>query len=283
MEAAGWDYIFCNETPGSDALGGAFLLAGATKKATIGTSVANIYLRHPYLTARTSAMLQVISGGRFILGLGASHPLINKPLGLGSTHPIRDMYHYINSLRGYFGSEPSPVWVGALRPPMARLAGELSDGVIFHLVPLSGIARVVESIREGERQGRRSRHVTIAAYGRISLTNDMSTARVLARQMLRFYFRFPAYQDLFSKHGFAEDVEAYRAAIQRQDDDVAGASISDRLIEETCILGGALRCRDIADQYRAAGVDVMLFAPLRVEGSTLASIYEPVLNAFKQA
>jgi probable F420-dependent oxidoreductase len=47
-------------------------IAAATRRIRIGTNVYNIGLRHPFVTARAAATLDVVSGGRFLFGIGAS-------------------------------------------------------------------------------------------------------------------------------------------------------------------------------------------------------------------
>ena len=46
--------------------------AGRTERIRLGTNVYNIGLRHPFVTARAVATLDVVSGGRVELGIGAS-------------------------------------------------------------------------------------------------------------------------------------------------------------------------------------------------------------------
>lgn len=47
-------------------------LAAVTERITLGTSVYNIGLRHPFVTARAATTVDVLSGGRLALGIGSS-------------------------------------------------------------------------------------------------------------------------------------------------------------------------------------------------------------------
>lgn len=60
------------QTPVFDALGYLSFLAGRTHSIRLGTQVYNIGLRHPFVSARAATTLDVVSGGRFEFGVGAS-------------------------------------------------------------------------------------------------------------------------------------------------------------------------------------------------------------------
>ena len=68
-EDAGFDAIFTTEV-NNDALATAQLLGTATQRMLVGTWVANIYLRHPYVCAQGATLIADVTEGRFILGLG---------------------------------------------------------------------------------------------------------------------------------------------------------------------------------------------------------------------
>lgn len=85
-EDAGFDAIFTTEV-NNDALGTAQLMGAATRRIQVGTWVANIYLRHPYVCAQGAALISDLTGGRMILGLGVSHQPINRALGIEMPSP----------------------------------------------------------------------------------------------------------------------------------------------------------------------------------------------------
>jgi alkanesulfonate monooxygenase SsuD/methylene tetrahydromethanopterin reductase-like flavin-dependent oxidoreductase (luciferase family) len=75
-EEAEFDAIFTAEV-NNDALATAQLMGVATHRILVGTWVANIYLRHPYVCAQGAALIADATGGRFVLGLGVSHQPVN--------------------------------------------------------------------------------------------------------------------------------------------------------------------------------------------------------------
>jgi len=60
------------DTPIYDAFAYLSYLAGRTERIRLGTHVYNIGLRHPFVTARAVQTLDIVSGGRFEFGIGAS-------------------------------------------------------------------------------------------------------------------------------------------------------------------------------------------------------------------
>ena len=77
VEAAddlGYDYVFTAEAYGSDAFSTLAWYAANTKRIGLGTAVAQIPARTPAATAMHALTLDGLSGGRMVLGLGASGP-----------------------------------------------------------------------------------------------------------------------------------------------------------------------------------------------------------------
>jgi alkanesulfonate monooxygenase SsuD/methylene tetrahydromethanopterin reductase-like flavin-dependent oxidoreductase (luciferase family) len=79
-EDAGFGAAFCAEV-NNDAIASAELMGLATSRLKVGTWVAHIYLRLPYLCAKAAALAADATDG-FILGLGVSHQPVNRALGI---------------------------------------------------------------------------------------------------------------------------------------------------------------------------------------------------------
>jgi F420-dependent oxidoreductase-like protein len=76
LEDAGVSHLWVGEAYTADAVSTLGFLAGATRRARLGSSILPIYSRTPTLTAMTAVGLDRLSGGRFVLGLGASGPQV---------------------------------------------------------------------------------------------------------------------------------------------------------------------------------------------------------------
>jgi 5,10-methylenetetrahydromethanopterin reductase len=86
-EDAGFDAVFAAEV-NNDVLAIVQLMGEATQRIKVGSWVANIYLRHPYVCAQAAALIADLTGGRMMLGLGVSHQPVNRALGIEMPSPI---------------------------------------------------------------------------------------------------------------------------------------------------------------------------------------------------
>src|SRR4051812_24835289 len=74
----GLDSVWVAEAWGQDAVSVLGLLAGKTSRIALGSGLMQIPARKPTATAMAAASLDVISGGRFRLGLGLSGPQVSE-------------------------------------------------------------------------------------------------------------------------------------------------------------------------------------------------------------
>ncbi|GEL20627.1 hypothetical protein PA7_44640 [Pseudonocardia asaccharolytica DSM 44247 = NBRC 16224] len=172
-EQAGYAAVFLAEG-GSDVLALCPAVIEATERVVVGTAIANAHLRPPALAAMTAATLDEQSGGRFVLGLGVATPALNHhQLGLPRVPPLAMLRDYVGVVRAVHRGEtydgpvyrlaaplpldrpPArprvPVYLAALRPRMAALAGEIADGVVLNLMSPQQAAAAVRTVRSAPR------------------------------------------------------------------------------------------------------------------------------------
>jgi alkanesulfonate monooxygenase SsuD/methylene tetrahydromethanopterin reductase-like flavin-dependent oxidoreductase (luciferase family) len=119
-EAAGFEAIFATEV-NTDVLATAQLMGEATTRIKVGSWVANIYLRHPYLCAKGAALISDATQGRMILGLGVSHQPINKAFGIDMPSPTRALRQYATEVASWLrGEGPPPIYLSSLQPIPCR-------------------------------------------------------------------------------------------------------------------------------------------------------------------
>jgi 5,10-methylenetetrahydromethanopterin reductase len=118
-EDAGFEAAFCAEV-NNDAIGSAALMGQATSRLKVGTWVAHIYLRLPYLCAKAASLAADATDGRFILGLGVSHQPVNRALDIRMPTPSTALRDYATEVAGWLRGDgaathlpqqPSPVSV----------------------------------------------------------------------------------------------------------------------------------------------------------------------------
>lgn len=137
-------------------------IAQATERVQIGTGVLLAPLHHPLRLAEDAATVDVLSGGRLILGLGAAWRVEELELfGVGATERPGRMRETVAILRGawsgevfthrgrYFSFErvaitpkperPVPIWIGGFAPGAVRRAGRIADGFFGSSTGTAGI------------------------------------------------------------------------------------------------------------------------------------------------
>ena len=90
LEEVGVDLVWVAEAYGFDAVSRLGYLAARTRRMQLGSGILNIYSRTPALLAQSAAGLDEISGGRAILGLGASGPQVIEGFhGVAYDRPVQ--------------------------------------------------------------------------------------------------------------------------------------------------------------------------------------------------
>jgi alkanesulfonate monooxygenase SsuD/methylene tetrahydromethanopterin reductase-like flavin-dependent oxidoreductase (luciferase family) len=177
-EAAGLDLVTFQDHPYQPAFLDTWTLmsfvAARTERVHIAGNVLNLPLRQPAVLARAAASLDLLSGGRVELGLGAGgfwDPIVamgGERLSPGES--LRALREAIDVIRGIWdkgnperlvidgthhrvnGAKRGPapahdvaIWVGGLKPRMLRLIGEKADGWLPSLAYLKSMEQVDES------------------------------------------------------------------------------------------------------------------------------------------
>jgi alkanesulfonate monooxygenase SsuD/methylene tetrahydromethanopterin reductase-like flavin-dependent oxidoreductase (luciferase family) len=265
-EDAGFSGVFAAEV-NDDVLATVQLMGEATQRITVGSWVANIYLRHPYVCAQAAALIADVTGGRMVLGLGVSHQPVNDALGVEMPSPIAALRQYAGAVTSWLRGEgpathlpqrpspyPVPIYLGALTSPTVELAGELAD----RIMPIWwSPARIVRSRVWAER-GRTRSHgrpkLQVALGLPTFIGEDIGALRGMARANLGLFPNMPFFQRLLRASGF--DGEADEAEQGR-----AETALSDRVLDAICLLGPVTHCRQRLAEYRDAGVDLPILWP----------------------
>lgn len=100
LERAGLDIVWVPEAYSIDAISRVGYLAANTDRVLIGSGVLNVFSRTPTAVAQTAAGCDLVSDGRFILGLGASGPQVIEGFhGVPYEKPMQRIREYIEICR----------------------------------------------------------------------------------------------------------------------------------------------------------------------------------------
>jgi len=269
-EAAGYTDLWTGETNGADGFTPLALAAAWTERMRLGTGVVNPYTRGPAVLAMHAAALSDASGGRFVLGLGASSNVIverwnetpfEKPLSrLRAVIPV--LREVFDGGRGPGGfkletppAHPIPIVLAALRDRMLRLGGELADGTFTNFLPLSATEHVVSRVREGEG-GREPTEVICRFFCIPGDGLDM------ARFMFAAYATVPVYEAFFRGLGWGDAIDPMVAAWRGGDRKAALAAVPEELVREIFIVGSPAEMRARLDEYAARGITTFVLSPI---------------------
>jgi len=112
-ERLGFDSIWTAEAYGSDALTPLAWWGAATNRVRLGTAVAQMSARTPTATAMAAITMDHLSGGRFILGLGASGPqVVEGWYGQPYPRPLARTREYIEIVRSVLAREEPVTYAG---------------------------------------------------------------------------------------------------------------------------------------------------------------------------
>jgi F420-dependent oxidoreductase-like protein len=276
-ERLGYDAAYVTHIAGRDSLTVLAAYASATERIRLGTGVMPIYSRTPVASAQSIATVDEMSGGRAVLGLGASHKItVEGWYGQPLEKPVRDMREYVGIVRAilrgeappqgerfhsafrFMGYEPRPdlpIYIGALSPRMLRLAGELGDGVVLWLCNPDYVRDVVvpEVAKGRERAGRGLDGFDVVAAVPAGVTDEPEAARARLRGDLVTYFSLPFYRAMLERSGFGDDIAGFDEGMARNDGEAAVGAISDRFLQTLAAIGSAEEAEASVRRYQEAG------------------------------
>lgn len=306
-ERCGYDSVFTAEAYGSDAFTPLTWYAARTSRIKLGTAVVQLSARTPAATAMHALTLDALSGGRLILGLGASGPqVVEGWYGQPFPKPLARTREYLGIVRRVWlreepvtGDGPHyplpypggaglgkplksivhpvrpeiPVYLGAEGPKNVALAAEIAQGWL----PLFIDPRQIEPLFGASLAGRPD-GFEIAATVVTIVTDDLRGALEFAKIPLAFYIGGMGardrnfHLDMIGRLGYAEQAERVQALFLDGRRDEAIRAVPDELADAISLLGPLGRIRERLDLWRNSPVTTVLVAGVRDE---------PTLRALK--
>ena len=282
----GYTDAWTAETAGTDAFTPLALASQWAPQLRLGTAIVPVYTRGPGLLAMSASTLAELAPGRFVLGIGASSPVIVEDWNAAEfAEPFarsRDTLRFLRSaLAGEKVSEkyetfsvrkfrleraadPAPsIMLAALRPGMLKLAAREADGAITNWLAASDVAQV---------RGVVGPDVELAARIFVCPTEDAEAARGLGRMLISSYLTVPVYAAFHEWLGRGEALAPMHAAWAAGDRKKANEVIPDSVVDELVIHGSVESCREQVQAYVDGGLTTPVIALLPTGGDPFEQV-----------
>lgn len=268
-EAVGYTDLWSGETSGPDGFTPLALAAAWTEQIRLGTGVVGVFQRGPALLAQQAAALADASGGRFVLGIGASSDRIVEGWNqIPFERPLSKVAETVEFLRPALAGERTstgfkletappkvPIVLAALRGKMLRLAVERADGAFTNFLPISGLERVVAELGDAPEG-----FELLCRF--FCLPGEREQVEPLARFMFSSYVTVPVYAAFYEWLGHGEAIAEMRELWAAKDRQGAAAAAPWELIEEMFILGSPEQMRARLDEFVAGGITLPVLTPI---------------------
>ena len=255
-------------------------MAMQTERIRLASGILGVWSRSAGALAMVAASLHAVSGGRFVLGLGASTPTLAEGLhDVPFVSPLRRLRTTATQVRALLrgdrvplavatGARPLklnvqpapdlPIYLAALADASVRLAGEVADGWLPFLYPRDRLKDGMALLAEGAaRAGRGSARIAVWPTIPTVVAQDHARAREGAAWFVAFYLTTmgPLYRQSLARQGFAREVETVLAANSPK---FTGAvpREAERLLEQLTVYGTPPEVPERIARWHAAGADV---------------------------
>src|ERR1700689_4103091 len=250
-EESGYDGVWSAETNHDPFLPIA-VGAAATEKLEFGTGIAVAFARNPMTLAVLANDLQLLTKGRFMLGMGSQiKPHITKRFSMPWSHPAPPMREPILAIRAIWntgetgeplafrgefythtlmtpffnpGSNPygnPKILLAAVGELMTEVAGEVGDGLLVHGFSTERYLREISlpALENGAAKAGKTRADLTVSYPGFVVTGasdeDVARATKAVREQIAFYGSTPAYAPGLEPHGWGDLRTALKTPPQR--------------------------------------------------------------------
>lgn len=297
-EKLGADSVWSAEAWGLDGATVLAYFAAKTSRIKLGSGILQTVARTPANLAMTAMSLASMSGGRFILGLGASGPQVVEGWhGVPFKKPVQRIRETIDIVRiiargeklAYDGeifhlpllggegksirirAQPRPnipIYLATLSPKSLELTGEVADGWLGTSFMPEHADVFYEHIERGAKKaGRSLKDIDIAVDAAVAFSDDVE--KLIERHRPGLAFTLGAmgskqhnfYNAAFRRAGYDEEAIAVQNKWLEGDREGAAALVPDEMVMQRNLLGTEDMVRDRLRKYRDAGVTTLRLQP----------------------
>ncbi|MEC3909092.1 LLM class flavin-dependent oxidoreductase [Sphingobium sp. CR2-8] len=200
IERLGFESVWLLDSFGRDPYMTCAYMLSKTSTLKVATGVATAYSRDAMGAQQTREALSEFYPGRFLMGIGASNPIVIAKRKGEWVAPLPKMTSYLEDMAEAQLISPTPeqmapVILAAHAPGLQKLAVKHAQGMVTWMMPAPVIA---------EARDRVGPDFSITAQILCVLNTDADAARAIARTYLAMYIALPYYQAAFEKSGFEE-------------------------------------------------------------------------------
>ncbi|MFF5205140.1 LLM class F420-dependent oxidoreductase [Streptosporangium sp. NPDC000396] len=280
----GYTDVWSAEVNGVDGFVPLALSAGWAPGVRLGSAIVPVSTRGPGLLAMSAATLADLAPHRFVLGIGASSPVIVESWNAGEfAKPFartRDTLRFLKrALAGEKVTEkyetfeikgfrlerapevPPKIVLAALRPRMLRLAAAEADGAITNWLSPQDVRKVRAEIAPDTE---------LIARLFVCVSEDADRVRELGRRMLAGYLTVPVYAAFHDWLGRGEVLRPMHEAWAAGDRKAALKAIPDEVVDALIVHGDAETCRARIQEYVDSGLNTPVLAPIPIGGVSVA-------------
>ena len=284
--------------------------AASTSRIRLGTSIALAFVRSPWVTALSALDMDLLSGGRFTLGLGTGLKRLNerwhgvaygKPtphirecvqvvrLIIENAHlgrPIRFSGQYYDlDIQGWQRPyapqrERIPIFLAGVREGMIRTAAEVADGLLGHAIYSLPWVRqtVLPAVARGLAQAGRERgrfHLCLSVC--CAVGKDQAAARRAAAATVAFYATVKTYEPLFT--AFPSEYRRIQEAALTDDTAAMVDAVSDAMVDAFAVAGPPEEARRKLEAYAELADSICLAPPDQLIDPAETGAYRQALLA----
>ncbi|MGE0599127.1 MAG: LLM class flavin-dependent oxidoreductase [Dehalococcoidia bacterium] len=282
-DESGIDSFWVPEGWSHDAFSLLISIAEKTERIKLATGIVNVYSRTPGALAQHFATLDEWSGGRAIIGLGASSANVIKHFHGMRFQPafarIRETVDIINMLlRGeklvYDGKwfkmdrgftlrmtpvRPHiPIFIASLNQKSTKQTAEIADGWMPVWIPKTALKDEIDQFRRWATEaGRDGSKLEVKSPGGVTVSANPKAIDA-GRPMTAYYIARMGdfYYNHLSRLGFTDEVARVRRVFNEQGSDAGAAALSPEFLQEFGVAGDIDTCRRRLEEQEAAGVDI---------------------------
>jgi 5,10-methylenetetrahydromethanopterin reductase len=272
------DSLWIPESWGREVFASLGAVSQVTRNVKLGTAIVNIYSRTPATIAMAATTLDMLSGNRTIIGLGASTPTIVENMhGIKFGKPIERMREYVECIRAmlrgdkvsYNGTyvrvndfkllykpqrESIPIFLACVNSNMISLACSVADGALLYLRPLQELRGTVLRIKSAVRELKRSFEIACVFICAVS-NREPEKARARAAKTLAFYIAVGKYyRDFLSNNGFLNETVQIASEYWHNGLEAASRFVPESMLNSLTISGTAEECTKSLLNFMSTGI-----------------------------